>query len=90
MEIWRRIRRRLSGLRGRFGAKGDTFLFKSESFGEAHAEKMHDQISDEILDAHLRLDPDSKVACETFAKRDQIVVGGEITSKAKVDYEKVV
>jgi len=80
----------LSGLRGRFGAKGDTFLFTSESVGEGHPDKMCDQISDAILDAHLRLDPDSKVACETFAKRDQIVIGGEITSKAKVDYEKVV
>ena len=65
-------------------------MFTSESVGEGHSDKMCDQISDAILDAHLRLDPDSKVACETFTKRDQIVVGGEITSKAKVDYEKVV
>jgi len=90
MEIWRRIRERLSGLRGRFEAKGDTFLFTSESVGEGHPDKMCDQISDAILDAHLELDPDSKVACETFAKKDQIVIGGEITSKAEVDYDKVV
>jgi len=90
MEIWRRIRERLSGLRGRFEAKGDTFLFTSESVGEGHPDKMCDQISDAILDAHLELDPDSKVACEAFTKKDLIVIGGEITSKAEVDYEKVV
>ena len=71
MEIWRRIRERLSGLRGRFETKGDTFLFTSESVGEGHPDKMCDQISDVILDAHLELDPDSKVACEAFAKRIQ-------------------
>ena len=90
MEIWRRIRERLSGIRGRLGAKGDTFLFTSESVGIGHPDKMCDRISDAILDAHLELDPDSKVACEAFAKKDQIGIGGEITSKAEVDYQKVV
>jgi len=84
------IRETLGWFRERFVAKSDTFLFTSESVGEGHPDKMCDQISDAILDAHLEQDPESKVACETFAKRDLIVIGGEITSKAVVDYQKVV
>ncbi|XP_054153842.1 S-adenosylmethionine synthase-like [Oppia nitens] len=68
----------------------DLFLFSSESVGEGHPDKMCDQISDAILDAHLAVDPDSKVACETATKGDLIIVFGEITSKAKVDIEEVV
>jgi S-adenosylmethionine synthetase len=51
---------------------------------------MCDQISDAILDAHLKLDPDSKVACETATKSGLIFVFGEITSNANVDIESVV
>ena len=53
-------------------------------------DKMCDQISDAVLDAHLRGDPESKVACETATKGDLIIVFGEITSKATVDIEAVV
>jgi len=71
-------------------ADQNTFLFTSESVGEGHPDKICDQISDAILDAHLEQDPRAKVACETFAKTGMIMVGGEISSKANVNYQKVI
>ncbi|MCZ6625798.1 MAG: methionine adenosyltransferase, partial [Deltaproteobacteria bacterium] len=62
------------------------FLFTSESVSEGHPDKICDQISDAILDAHLSGDPDSRVACEVLTKTGMIVVAGEITSKTKVEY----
>lgn len=70
--------------------ENETFLFTSESVGEGHPDKICDQISDAVLDAHLSQDPDARVACETFAKTGMILVGGEITSKARVNYQKVI
>lgn len=67
-----------------------TFLFTSESVGEGHPDKICDQVSDAILDACLREDPLSKVACETAAKTGMIMVFGEITTKAQLNYQKIV
>ncbi|KDE08388.1 S-adenosylmethionine synthase, variant [Microbotryum lychnidis-dioicae p1A1 Lamole] len=66
------------------------FLFTSESVGEGHPDKICDQISDAILDACLKDDPWSKVACETAAKTGLIMVFGEITTKSPLDYQKII
>ena len=65
------------------------FTFTSESVSEGHPDKMCDQISDAVLDAHLASDPNSRVACETLVTTDFILVAGEITSASNVDYAKV-
>ena len=65
------------------------YLFTSESVAEGHPDKIADQISDAILDACLEQDPHSKVACETMVCNQLVVLAGEITSTAKVDYEKI-
>lgn len=66
------------------------FLFTSESVSEGHPDKMCDQISDAILDALIAKDPDSRVACETLAKTGMVVVAGEITTRANINYADVV
>ena len=64
-------------------------LFTSESVSEGHPDKLCDQISDAILEECLRQDKYSRVACECFATTNLLVIGGEITTNAKVDYEAV-
>jgi len=65
-------------------------LFTSESVTQGHPDKMADQISDAILDACLAQDPMSRVACETLLKTGLVVLAGEITTKAVLDYPKIV
>ena len=65
------------------------FLFTSESVTEGHPDKIADQISDAVLDAALAQDPTSRVACETLITTGLVVMAGEITTKAHVDYGKV-
>ncbi|HBC62270.1 MAG TPA: methionine adenosyltransferase, partial [Planctomycetaceae bacterium] len=62
------------------------FYFTSESVSQGHPDKVSDQVSDGILDAILEQDPMSRVACETLCTTDLVVLAGEITTKAKVDY----
>ena len=67
----------------------ERYLFTSESVSEGHPDKLCDQISDAILDACLKDDPDSHVACETFATTGMVLVGGEITTNTYVDVAQV-
>ena len=71
-------------------AKRDRFLFTSESVTEGHPDKIADQISDAILDACLAQDPMSRVACETLTCTGLVVIAGEITTKAYVDFQGLV
>ena len=66
------------------------FLFTSESVTEGHPDKMADQISDAVLDAMIKDDPSSRVACETLITTGMVVLAGEITSSSNVDFQKVV
>src|SRR6266487_2497596 len=66
------------------------YIFSSESVTEGHPDKVCDTISDTVLDACLAQDRHSRVACETYAKSNVVIVGGEITSKAKLDYVQIV
>jgi len=68
----------------------NTFLFTSECVSEGHPDKICDQVSDAILDACLKDDPDSKVACETATKTGMVMVLGEITTKSHLDYQKII
>ena len=68
----------------------DKRLFTSESVTEGHPDKICDNISDAILDALMEQDPMSRVACETVITTDYVMVMGEITTKANVDYEKII
>ena len=67
----------------------ENYLFTSESVSEGHPDKVADQVSDAILDALLEQDKYSRVACETLVKTGLVVIAGEITSNAKIDYAKV-
>ena len=71
-------------------AKRDRYLFTSESVTEGHPDKIADQISDAILDACLEQDPFSRVACETLTCTGLVVIAGEITTQAYVDFQSVV
>jgi S-adenosylmethionine synthetase len=66
------------------------YIFSSESVGEGHPDKVADTISDAILDACLSQDKRSRVACETLVKSNLVVVAGEITTKARFDYNEVI
>lgn len=68
----------------------NNYVFSSESVGEGHPDKVADYISDSVLDACLAQDKFSRVACETLVKSNCVVIAGEITTKAVLDYEKIV
>ncbi len=67
-----------------------SYIFSSESVGEGHPDKVCDTISDAVLDACLRQDKHSRVACETYAKSNMVIVGGEITTKGWIDFARIV
>ncbi len=67
-----------------------SFLFTSESVSEGHPDKVADQVSDAVLDALLAQDPQARVACETLVNTGMVIISGEITSTAEVDYTAVV
>jgi S-adenosylmethionine synthetase len=67
-----------------------SFVFTSESVSEGHPDKMCDQISDAILDAIIAQDPHARVACETLVKTGMVVLAGEITTTANIEYEQIV
>jgi S-adenosylmethionine synthetase len=66
-----------------------THLFTSESVSEGHPDKVADQVSDAVLDAAFEADPESHVACETYTTTGLVLVGGEITSRANIDVQKI-
>ena len=77
-------------LSAKSSAKQSRHFFTSESVGEGHPDKLCDQVSDAILDACLKDDPQSRVACETFASTSLVLIGGEITTKTFVDFQHIV
>lgn len=79
-----------SGLGNNDTSNENTFLFTSESVTESHPDKLCDVISDAIVDACLSLDPTSRVACETVCKTGVVIVLGEITTSASINYEQVI
>ena len=66
------------------------YVFSSESVAEGHPDKVSDYISDSVLEACLAQDPNSRVACETLVKSNQVVLAGEISTKARLNYEDIV
>src|SRR5579872_6657100 len=67
-----------------------SLLFTSESVTEGHPDKLCDQVSDAVLDAILEQDARARVACESLAKTGMVVVAGEITTSAKIDFPQIV
>lgn len=67
----------------------EKYLFTSESVSEGHPDKLCDQVSDAVLDACLRDDPESRVACETFTTTGMVLIGGEITTNTYVDFQDI-
>ena len=65
------------------------YLFTSESVSEGHPDKVSDLISDAVLDAILEEDPNARVAAETLTNTNLVVLAGEITTTAKIDYEQI-
>ena len=65
------------------------YLFTSESVSEGHPDKVADQISDALIDNFLAFDPQSKVACETLVTTGQVVLAGEVKSKAYLDVQEI-
>ena len=66
-----------------------SYIFTSESVSEGHPDKICDQISDAILDACLDQDRESRVACEVMVKNNNVILAGEITTKANINYEEI-
>src|ERR1035437_3758585 len=66
-----------------------SYLFTSESVSEGHPDKIADQISDALIDNFLAFDPDSKVACETLVTTGQVILAGEVKSKAYLDVQTI-
>src|SRR6201995_5109316 len=66
-----------------------SYLFTSESVSEVHPDKVADQISDSMIDNFLAYDPNSKVACETLVTTGQVVLAGEVKSKAYLDVQQI-
>ncbi|MDR0321682.1 MAG: methionine adenosyltransferase [Treponema sp.] len=79
-----------SSNKGDAQSKKSRYFFTSESVGEGHPDKLCDQVSDAILDACIAEDPQSRVACETFASTSLVLIGGEITTKTFVDFHHLV
>src|SRR5947209_281812 len=67
----------------------NNYLFTSESVTEGHPDKIADQISDSVLDALLAQDPRSRVACETLVTTGLVIIAGEVTTNARVDYAQI-
>ncbi len=67
----------------------NTFVFTSESVSEGHPDKVCDQVSDAVLDAHLKLDPHARVACETLVTEDRLVLAGEISAQKAISKEEI-
>jgi len=88
-KIFQQQKYKQSDLSGDFLKEGE-FLFTSESVNEGHPDKLADIVSDAVLDACFEQDPDSYVACETATKTNMVMIFGEITTKAKVNYEQVI